>query len=104
MRNNQSCINAGAGSACPKKLNDAAISATAQIADDALELLRATHERLMHMRTLFCAIKADHRDGRHLHTADLSDLGGFLGDDWGNYIDDQIGHMQKGLDAAEVAQ
>lgn len=75
----------------------------AKIADEALELLRATQERMNHMKALFNAIKADYKGGRHLNTEELADLGSFLGYDWANYIDNQVGHMQKALDVVEAA-
>lgn len=105
MTNNQSCVNAGTGTACSEK-NQSAIPdcVAAQAANNALELLRATKERINHMRALFSAIKADFKHGRSLNIEELADLGGFLGYDWANYVDCQVEDLQKQLDLLELAQ
>lgn len=76
----------------------------ARIADEALELLRATHERLSNMRVLFNAITKDLKHGKAQDIEELASLGSFLGYDWANYVDSEVEQMQKALDAAEVAQ
>ncbi len=105
MTNNQSCVNAGTGTPCSEKPPRAIPDCVAaQTADDALELLRATQERINHMKALFSAIKADFKHGRSLNIEDLADLGGFLGYDWANYVDCQVGDLQRQLDLLELAQ
>ena len=105
MTNNQSCVNAGTGTACSeKKPSVIPDCVAAQTADDALELLRATQERINHMKALFSAIKADFKHGMSLNIEDLADLGGFLGYDWANYVDCQVEDLQKQLDLLELAQ
>ncbi|QKV63031.1 hypothetical protein HUW52_09090 [Pseudomonas sp. 43A] len=76
----------------------------ARIADEALELLRATHERITNMRVLFNAITKDLKRGKSHDIEELASLGSFLGYDWANYVDSEVEQMQKALDAAEVAQ
>ena len=76
----------------------------ARIADEALELLRATHERISNMRVLFNAITKDLKHGKSHDIEELAILGSFLGYDWANYVDSEVEQMQKALDAAEVAQ
>jgi hypothetical protein len=76
----------------------------ASIADEALELLRATHERINNMRVLFNAITKDLKHGKSHDIEELANLGGFLGYDWANYVDCEVGKMQIELDAAEVAK
>jgi len=78
--------------------------ATARIADEALELLRATHERINNMRVLFNAIIKDQKYGKSHDIEELANLGGFLGYDWANYVDSEVEKMQAAIDAAEVAQ
>ncbi|MFJ2713024.1 hypothetical protein ACIOZM_19320 [Pseudomonas sp. NPDC087346] len=103
MTNNNTCACAGRGSACPEKANKALISSAAsQVASDALELLRATHERLEHMTAVFNSVSTDQKHNHSHNVKDLAALGGFLGYDWANYVDSQVGHMQKELDAAEA--
>ncbi|MGV6954708.1 hypothetical protein [Pseudomonas chlororaphis] len=77
---------------------------TASIADDALDLLRATHERINHMRVLFNSIIKDMKHGKSRDIEELASLGGFLGYDWANYVDCEVEKMQKALDAAELAK
>jgi hypothetical protein len=77
---------------------------SANIADDALDLLRATHERINHMRVLFNSIIKDLEHGKSNDVAELANLGGFLGYDWANYVDCEVEKMQKTLDSAEVAK
>ncbi|AXI62928.1 hypothetical protein DLD99_21420 [Pseudomonas kribbensis] len=77
---------------------------TARIADEALELLRATHERISNMRALFNAITKDLKHGKSHDIEELASLGSFLGYDWANYVDSEVEQMQKALDAAEVDQ
>lgn len=76
----------------------------ASIADEALELLRATHERINNMRVLFNAIIKDLKHGKSHDIEELANLGGFLGYDWANYVDCEVDKMQKTLDSAEVAK
>jgi hypothetical protein len=76
----------------------------ASIADEALDLLRSTHERINSMRVLFNAIIKDLKHGKSHDIEELDNLGGFLGHDWASYIDSEVGKMQKELDAAEVAK
>lgn len=76
----------------------------ALIADDALELLRATQERLNQMKALFNALKADVAHGKSDNVPDLSDLGAYLGFDWANHVDCCVTDLQKKLDAVEEAQ
>lgn len=75
----------------------------ANIADDALELLRATRERVNHLRVLFNSITKDLKHGKSRDIEELASLGGFLGHDWANYIDCEVETMQKALDAVEDA-
>lgn len=77
---------------------------SANIADDALDLLRATHERINHMRVLFNSIINDLKHGKSHDIDELANLGGFLGYDWANYVDCEVEKMQKALDSAEVAK
>ncbi|MNG24790.1 hypothetical protein D3C84_1095530 [compost metagenome] len=71
------------------------------IATDALELLRATHERINHMRVLFNSITKDLKHGKSRDIEELASLGSFLGYDWANYVDCEVETMQKALDVAE---
>lgn len=104
MTNNNSCVCAGPGSACPEKAKKALIQiAASQIASEALELLRATHERLEHITAVFNSVSTDLKHNHSHNVKDLAALGGFLGDDWASYVDSQVGHMQKELDAVEAA-
>lgn len=80
------------------------IPTSGQIADSALELLRATHERLNQMRVLFNSIIKDMKHGKSHDIEELANLGGFLGYDWANYVDCEVEKMQKELDATEVAK
>lgn len=75
----------------------------ANIADDALELLRATRERINHMQVLFNSIIKDLKHGTSRDIEELASLGGFLGNDWATYIDSEVESMQKALDAVEDA-
>ncbi|QHC91816.1 hypothetical protein [Pseudomonas chlororaphis] len=77
---------------------------TASITDDALDLLRATHERINHMRVLFNSIIKDMKHGKSRDIEELANLVSFLGYDWANYVDCEVEKMQKALDAAEVAK
>jgi prefoldin subunit 5 len=77
---------------------------SANIADDALDLLRATHERINQMRVLFNSIIKDLKHGKSNDVEELASLGGFLGYDWANYVDCEVEKMQKTLDSAEVAK
>ncbi|MHC8348680.1 hypothetical protein ACYZT7_04710 [Pseudomonas sp. RT4P38] len=101
MTNVQSCANAGPGSACSK--TKGAVS-TLGAAIDALDLLRATSERLEHITAVVQSIKFDvlHNQARNVKT--LADLGAFLGYDWGSYVDGQVADLQTQLDLLEVAQ
>lgn len=81
----------------------ASLRTGAQIANESLELLRATQERLNHMKALFNSIKADYKGGQHMNTEELADLGSFLGYDWANHVDIQVCHMQKALDVVGAA-
>ena len=76
----------------------------ARLADEALELLRATHERISNMRVLFNAITKDLKHGKSHDSEELASLGSFLGYDWANYVDSEVEQMQKALNAAEVAK
>lgn len=76
----------------------------ASIADEALELLRATHERINNMRVLFNAIIKDLKHGKSFDIEELANLGSFLGYDWASYVDSEVEKMQKALDAAEVGK
>lgn len=73
------------------------------IAIDALELLRATHERINHLRVLFNSIAKDLKHGRSRDIEELTSLGGFLGYEWANYIECEVKTMQEALDAVEDA-
>lgn len=77
---------------------------TARIADDALELLRATHERISNPRVLFNAISKELKHGKSHDIQELASLGSFLGYDWANYVDSEVEQVQKALDGAEVAK
>ncbi|MBM6445280.1 hypothetical protein ACX3YD_17375 [Pseudomonas fluorescens group sp. PF-1] len=79
------------------------MSQATTITNDALELLRATHERINHMRVLFNSIIKDLKHGKSSDIEELANLGGFLGYDWANYIDSEVESMQKTLDAVEDA-
>lgn len=50
----------------------------ARLADEALELLRATHERISNMRVLFNAITKDLKHGKSHDIEELASLGSFL--------------------------
>jgi hypothetical protein len=76
----------------------------ASIADEALDLLRASQERLNQMKALFNALKADVAHGKSNNVTNLSDLGAYLGYDWANYVDCCVADLQKKLDAMEEAQ
>ena len=76
----------------------------AHLADEALELLRATHERINNMRVLFNAITKDLKYGKSHDIEELASLGSFLGYDWANHVDSEVEQMQKALDAAEMAK
>jgi len=103
MTNNNSCACAGPGSACPEKANRAVIlRAASQIASEALDLLRATRERLEQRTAVFNSVSTDLKHNRSHNVKDLAALGGFLGYDWANYVDSQVGHMQKELDVVEA--
>lgn len=73
------------------------------ITSDALELLRASHERINHMRVLFSSITKDLKHGRSRDIEELASLGGLLSHEWANYISSEVEEMQKALDAAEDA-
>lgn len=79
------------------------MSQATTITNDALELLRATHERINHMRVLFNSIIKDLKHGKSSDIEELANLGGFLGYDWANYINSEVESMQKALDAVEDA-
>ena len=103
MTNNNSCACAGPGSACPEKANRAVIlRAASQIASEALDLLRATHERLEHMTAVFNSVSTDQEHNRSHNVKDLAALGGFLGCEWANHVDSQVGRMHKELDVVEA--
>jgi hypothetical protein len=74
----------------------------AQVADDALDLLRVAVENIRHMQALFSAIKVDFKHSKHAETEQLADLGAALAYDWGNYHGDQVARAQKDLDALET--
>lgn len=69
------------------------------IAEEALDLLRATRERIDHMHVLFSAIIKDKKHGKSLDVEELASLGVYLGADWSSYTDCQVESMQKALDA-----
>lgn len=77
---------------------------SANIADDALDLLRATKERINHMRVLFNSIIKDMKHGKSRDIEELANLGGFLGYDWANYVDCEVEKMQEELNATEVSK
>jgi prefoldin subunit 5 len=77
------------------------MSQATTITNDALELLRATHERINHMRVLFNSIIKDLKHGKSRDIEELANLGRFLGNDWASYIDSEVESMQKALDAVE---
>lgn len=77
------------------------MSQATTITNDALELLRATHERINHMRVLFNSITKDLKHGKSRDIEELANLGRFLGNDWASYIDSEVESMQKALDAVE---
>lgn len=80
----------------------ASLLTTAQVADDAIELLRVAVENIRHMQALFGAIKTDCMH-KHADTKQLADLGAYIAYDWGNYHEAQAARAQKDLDVAEAA-
>lgn len=74
------------------------------VVSESLDLLRASRERLDQMTAVFNSIKSDLLHCKSHNIKTLSELGGFLGYDWSNYVDCQIEEMQKTADELEVCQ
>ncbi|MNL09108.1 hypothetical protein D3C87_1298570 [compost metagenome] len=73
------------------------------IADEALNLIDATHDHIGWLTALMTAIRADakHNKGRDLEK--LTGLGQYLSSDWDHYLDGQAKRLRDQLDAAEVS-
>jgi len=105
MSNTQACLSAGAGEARLEKGFSAQPSTSAaDTANDALDLLTATHERLEQITVVIQAIKADlvHNGSRNIKH--LAELGAFLGYDWANYVDGRVSALKKELQMQEIGQ
>jgi len=73
------------------------------IADEALNLIDATHDHIGWPTALMTAIRADakHNKGRDLEK--LTGLGQYLSSDWDHYLDGQAKRLRDQLDAVEVS-
>ncbi|MNI70893.1 hypothetical protein D3C85_1137660 [compost metagenome] len=73
------------------------------IADEALNLIDATHDHIGWLTALMTAIRADakHNKGRDLEK--LTGLGQYLSSDWDHYLDGQAKRLRDQLDAVEVS-
>lgn len=73
------------------------------IADEALNLIDATHDHIGWLTALMTAIRADakHNKGRDLEK--LTGLGQYLSSDWDHYLDGQARRLRDQLDAVEVS-
>ena len=99
MSNTQTCLTVGMGTACPETNNHMATIAHLSLAtDEALELLRATHERIEQMTVVAQSIKADLLYNGSRNTKVLAELAAFLGYEWAGYVDAQVTDLQKRLD------
>lgn len=88
-----------------RALNPSEIVQTpAQVAESALELLSATHQRIHHLYALFNSIIKDLNHGKSRDVEVLANLGSFLGYDWADYVDGEVVKLQKELDATKVSQ
>ncbi|MGF6555852.1 hypothetical protein ABIA48_002232 [Pseudomonas sp. S30_BP2TU TE3576] len=76
---------------------------THQIADEAINLIDATHDHIGWLTALITAIRADaqHNKGRDLEK--LTGFGQFLGNDWKHYLDGQSKRLRGQLDVVEVS-
>ncbi|MHC8289485.1 hypothetical protein ACYZUD_22260 [Pseudomonas sp. XS1P51] len=75
-----------------------------EIADEALELVRASYERCNQMAALFRAISTGMEHGSPPDLITLSDLGKEIITDWANHLDWQETDLRRSLDAVEVSQ
>ncbi|MNP44119.1 hypothetical protein D3C76_1379670 [compost metagenome] len=73
------------------------------IADEALNLIDATHDHIGWLTALMTAIRADakHNKGRDLEK--LTGLGQYLSSDWDHYLDRQSKRLRGQLDMVEVS-
>ena len=73
------------------------------IADEALNLIDATHDHIGWLTALMTAIRADakHNKGRDLEK--LTGLGQYLSSDWDHYLDGQAKRLRDQLDSVEVS-
>lgn len=73
------------------------------IADEALNLIDATHDHIGWLTVLMTAIRADakHNKGRDLEK--LTGLGQYLSSDWDHYLDGQAKRLRDQLHAVEVS-
>ncbi|WP_223473850.1 hypothetical protein [Pseudomonas sp. BF-B-27] len=73
------------------------------IADEALNLIDATHDHIGWLTALMTAIRADakHNKGRDLEK--LTGLGQYLSSDWDHYLDGQAKRLRDQLNAVEVS-
>ena len=73
------------------------------IADEALNLIDATHDHIGWLTALMTAIRADakHNKGRDLEK--LTGLGQYLSRDWDHYLNGQSKRLRGQLDVVEVS-
>ena len=73
------------------------------IADEALNLIDATHDHIGWLTALMTAIRADAKHNKSRDLEKLTGLGQFLGNDWDHYLDRQAKRLRDQLDAVEVS-
>ncbi|WP_028239798.1 hypothetical protein [Stutzerimonas azotifigens] len=82
-----------------KAVNNVSVLRTAaHVADDALEFLRSGRDIIVWMTALNSAIRLDIEHGRGLNVEALTSLAQYIGEDWGNHLENEIGRMQEQLE------
>ncbi|MGH8346988.1 MAG: hypothetical protein ACRES5_10545 [Pseudomonas sp.] len=73
-----------------------------EIADEALNLIDATHDHIGWLTALMNAIQADAQHNKSRNLENLTGLGQYIGSDWHNYLDEHSTRLRTQLDAVEV--
>ncbi|MNN55929.1 hypothetical protein D3C81_1708340 [compost metagenome] len=73
------------------------------IADEALNLIDATHDHIGWLTALMTAIRADAKHNKSRDLEKLTGLGQYLSSDWDHYLDRQSKRLRGQLDVMEAS-
>lgn len=81
--------------------NVTVLRTAAHVADDALEFLRSGRDVIVWMTALNNAVRLDMEHGNGLNVEALTGVAQYLGEDWGNQLEQEIDRLQGHLEGKD---